>query len=229
LLLSACGVAPEDGATQEPLGTTEAAICSGLSVSSLGITGASSYGGILSATGTWAVSLFANAIRLEYYVDGVPRSYDQRPGNSGTWNHSSSGLSCGAHTFEVRAYPMVIDSNGNQTVCVDSPRSITQTVTQECPTATLSCSISGSSVNCTGGASGGAGPYTQYWQETLYPSDGSPAHVSGWYQGSWSDSFYCAHTTVRDPADRLRIQFKVRDSSGMESTIKTSSFYYCAP
>ena len=70
LLLSACGVAHEDGATQEPPGTTEAAICSGLSVSSLGIiTGASSYGGI-------------NAIRLEYYVDGVPRGYDQRPGDS---------------------------------------------------------------------------------------------------------------------------------------------------
>ncbi|MDY7233000.1 hypothetical protein [Hyalangium rubrum] len=223
LLLSACGAPPEDTTGEEPVGTSEAPICAALSVSSLAITDANSYGGDLAALGTWAVSLYANAVRVEYYVDGVLKNYDpQRPGNSGSWYHSSSGLSCGTHTLEVRAYPMVIDSNGNQTVCSSSPRSVTQTVTQPCPTASLSCSKSGTNVSCTGSASGGYAPYTLFWKKTVDLSSGT------WNQGASTNSFYCATASGRDSFVRKGIQFKVRDSQGMESPTVSDS-YICAP
>lgn len=222
LVLSACGAPSEDIAVEEALGTSEAPLCAGLSVSSLTLTDANSYGGDLAALGTWAVSLYANAARVEYYVDGVLKNYDpQRPGNSGSWYHSSSGLSCGNHTLEVRAYPMVIDSNGNQTVCSSSPRSLTQTVTQPCPTASLSCSRSGTTVSCTGSASGGYAPYTLFWRKTVENS-------GTWVQGSSTSSFYCATASGRDSFVRKGIQFKVRDSQGMESSIVGDS-YVCAP
>ncbi len=130
-LLAACGGGVEEGPApvENSVGVTQGALCSGLSVTQLAISDVSSYEGVLGAVGTWGVSLFANAVRLEYYVDGVLRSYDERPGTSDTWYHSSNGLSCGTHTFKVRAYPMVIDSNGNRTTCIDSPTELSQSFT----------------------------------------------------------------------------------------------------
>ncbi|HYO56084.1 hypothetical protein [Archangium sp.] len=128
LLLAACGGIPEAelGPSAETLGTQEAALCSGQYVEALSISGISSYEGEAAGSGGWDVSAFANAARLEYYIDGVLRSFEERSGNSGTWYFSRSGISCGTHNFEVRAYPMVIDSAGNRSTCIDAPVSRTQ-------------------------------------------------------------------------------------------------------
>ncbi len=122
LMLTACG-APELGGalTEEALGARESALCSGASVSSLTLDGVSSYLGEAAGSGGWGVSTSSNAVRLEYYVDGVQRSYEERPGTSGAWYFSKNGIACGSHTFEVRAFPMVIDSAGNRTTCSDVP------------------------------------------------------------------------------------------------------------
>jgi hypothetical protein len=130
----ACGNIPETAPTlvEEPLGTRESALCSGPSVSTLNIAGASSYASELASSGSWAVSTSANAARLEYYVDGFLSSTDERTGTSGTWYFSQGGVACGSHTFEVRAYPMVIDSSGNRTTCYSSPRTVSQTVVEDC-------------------------------------------------------------------------------------------------
>lgn len=147
LLLTACGGDPEAGLapSNEPLGTTEAALCAGVSVTTLSLSGISTFQGVMAGGGDWAVSSPANAVRLEYYLDGssTPRSTDERCNGSGgttnctgsgPWNFSASGISCGTHSFLVKAYPMVIDSAGNRTICWDSPRSLTQSVVGDaCP------------------------------------------------------------------------------------------------
>ena len=228
-LLAACGGGVEAGTApvEESVGVSQEALCSGLSVTNLAISDASSYGGELGAVGTWGVSLFANAVRLEYYVDGTLRSYDERPGTSGTWYHSSNGLGCGSHTLKVRAYPMVIDSNNNKTTCLDSVTTATTSFTQACPSASLSCSRSGDYIVCNGSGSGGSGsPYSSYWQFHAWNDSGSE-YTSSWSTGTGSRSFYCPSTTVFFPADWLDISFKVQDSSGMQSPVATEFSFLC--
>ncbi|HEX5744870.1 MAG TPA: AMP-binding protein [Archangium sp.] len=122
----------------EPLGTQEAAMCAGTSVSSLSLAGISTYEGEMAGNGQWAVASPANAVRLEYYLDNVLQSSEERPYASGTWYFSTAGVACGSHGFLVKAIPMVIDSAGNRTVCWSSPgRTLTQTVADGCPSATV--------------------------------------------------------------------------------------------
>ncbi|HYO52524.1 hypothetical protein [Archangium sp.] len=147
LLLTACGDTSEVRLTpsaKEPLGTHEAELCSDLSVTSLTIQGVSSYQCEVAGSGSWSVSPPANAVRLEYSIDGTPHSVEERCNasggtsnctGSGPWYFSASGrsLSSGPHTFQVKAWPMVIDSVGNRTTCIDSPRSLSWSFThQDC-------------------------------------------------------------------------------------------------
>ncbi|EAU69377.1 hypothetical protein STIAU_3644 [Stigmatella aurantiaca DW4/3-1] len=215
----ACG-SPESSLAEEPLGTSDAALCSSVSVSSLNITDGSSYGGELAVFGTFGVSVFSNAVRLEYYVNGVLKAVDERPQPSGTWYFSGAGLTCGAHAFLVKAYPMIIDSNGNRTTCYTSgARTVSQSFTQACPASSISCvRVSSSHVTCTGSASGGTGSYTPFVQEDLRPADHPESNYNtGWYPGGWSWTRLCpqAHSF---PMDEIFVQFKVRDNSGMESS-----------
>lgn len=145
LLMTACGGGPEAGLapSEEPLGTAGSALCSGASVTSLTISGISTYQGEMAGSGNWKVSTATNAVRLEYYVDGALRSSEDRCDaaggttnctGSGPWHFSASGISCGTHTFLVKAYPMVIDSAGNRTTCWDSPKSLSRSVAGDaCP------------------------------------------------------------------------------------------------
>jgi hypothetical protein len=227
LLMAACG-APEEGvpAAEEPLGTRQSALCAGLSVTALNLNGMSSYGGVLAGNGGWAVSAGANAVYLEYRVDGSLRSYEVRTGSSGTWYLSSSGIACGAHSVEVKAFPMVIDSANNQTTCTEAPRSFTQSVTQACPTATLSCTRPSNTVNCTGTGSAGTGGYTAFWR--MDEESDSGTYNGPWYQSANAQNFYCPikHGSVVWNG-QIRVEFKVRDNSGMESAV-TSRTYLCA-
>lgn len=228
LLLTACGGVPETelAPSGELLGTEQAALCAGLSVTQLSSDDISSYGGVVGAVGPWAVSTFSNAIHLDYYVDGVLRSSDERPGNSGTWYFSAGGISCGTHSVQVKGYPMVIDSNNNETICWDSPQTLSLSVTQDCPTASLSCSRGSFYVTCTGSGTGGTGGYTLLWQDEVDSYEGTPS-PSGWYQGSATQSFYCPMKTLQNPYNGdLSVWFKVRDSSGMESPY-ASRFFLC--
>jgi hypothetical protein len=134
LLLVACGGIPETGpgSLEESPGTHEAALCSGQSVSTFTISGASSYASELASSGSWTVASGANAVRLEYSIDGALYTSEERTGASGTWYFSTTGMACGSHTFTVKAYPMVIDSSGNRTTCFTSPRTVSQTVIEDC-------------------------------------------------------------------------------------------------
>ncbi|HYO56102.1 hypothetical protein [Archangium sp.] len=138
LLLVACGGNPEaiPAAAEESLGTQEAALCSGLSVATLGISGASIYQGELAGSGSWTVSSGANAVRLEYFINNVLYASEERTGTSGTWYFSQAGLACGTYTFQVKAWPMVIDSGGNRTTCWAAPKTASQSVSQPCPGGT---------------------------------------------------------------------------------------------
>ncbi|WP_148273289.1 hypothetical protein [Stigmatella aurantiaca] len=119
---------------EESLGTQESAVCAGLTVSGLSIADASMYVTDMSAVGSWSVSQFSNAVRLEYYIDNIRYAFDERPGVAGTWYFSTTGIACGSHYFQVRAWPMVIDSNGNRTTCGSTPsRVVSQYVYWECP------------------------------------------------------------------------------------------------
>jgi hypothetical protein len=140
-LLAACGNIPDadlEAASPESLGTAEAAMCSGASVSSLTISGISTYGGEMAGAGTWAVTYPANAVRLDYFIDGSMYASEQRYSDtrSGSWSFSMTGISCGSHTFMVKAYPMVVYSGGS-TVCLNnSPQSRSQVVSESCTPST---------------------------------------------------------------------------------------------
>jgi hypothetical protein len=136
-LLVACGGEEAVRAgPEEVLGTEESAVCSGLSVSTLTIAGASTYQGEMAASGSWVVSSGANAVRLEYYINNVLYASEERTGTSGTWYFSQAGIACGTRTLLVKAYPMVIDSGGNRTTCWGAPKSASQAVTEACPGGT---------------------------------------------------------------------------------------------
>ncbi len=119
VVLAACGSPTEEleFVPDDPLSTQRSALCSGASVSSLTLLGVSSWQGELGSSGDWEVQGGANAARLEYLVDGVMRAFDERVGLSGNWFFSTQGISCGTHSFLVKAYPMIIDSVGNRTTC----------------------------------------------------------------------------------------------------------------
>jgi hypothetical protein len=241
LMLAACGGAPESelAPSEEPLGTRELAQCAGTSVTTLSILGVDSYGNEVAGSGSWAVSSPANAVHLDYYIDGVLMNSDERCNasggttsctGSGNWNFSynNTPLSCGSHTFEVRAYPMVIDSAGNRIQCQTSgPRSASRSFTQSCPTASVSCTRSGDYVNCSGSGSGGTGsPYTPLWQLEASSTQGD-YYMSPWSSGGWSQSYYCPSTFVFHPSESLTISFKVRDSGGAESYADSSFGFTC--
>ncbi|SEN07977.1 hypothetical protein SAMN05444354_13030 [Stigmatella aurantiaca] len=123
----ACGGTGDDSpAPASPeLGVQESELCSAVSVTSLTLTGASTYMGELAGNGTWAVSTFSNAVRLEYYLDGALFAYEERPGHSGLFYFSRNGVSCDVwHSLQVKAFPMIIDSNGNRTTCVSGSRTV---------------------------------------------------------------------------------------------------------
>jgi hypothetical protein len=233
-MLTACGGAPETELTPsaEPVGIQESALCSGASVTTLSIQGISSYGNEVAGSGSWAVSYPANAVHLDYYIDGVKYSDSEYRSDtrSGTWNFSYNyaPLSCGSHTFEVRGYPMIIDSVGNKTSCQTSgPLSASRTFTQSCPSSSVSCGFSGSYVVCDGSGSGGTGsPYTPLWQFDVQSTQGE-SYTSSWSTGGWTQSYYCPPTQVIYPSEDLVISFKVRDSSGTESYVSSSYSFHC--
>jgi len=235
LLLAACGDGDIPGSglapSEEPLGTREAAMCSGLSVTSLTLDGISTYEGELAGAGTYAVSPFANGVSLEFYVDGQTPSTTEVMGSSGSWSYSRTGVACGARTFEVRAYPMVFASNGTKTTCRESYKSVTRIVTEPCPTtASVSCSrISTSTVRCTGTGGGGSGSYTPSWHTYVYSYYDQfeynwPAHPN------WTVDMGCrAVSSTATAYDVMRVDFKVTDSTGVTSNTVSSPNYKCAP
>jgi hypothetical protein len=242
LLLTACGGVPETGVApaKESLGTAEAALCSGLSVTSLTRLGISTYQGEMAGSGGWTVSPGANAVRLEYYVDGVLRTTEERMGTynsstntiEGDWYFSAAGIACGPRAFLVKAFPMVVDSLGNRTTCTDVVRSYSETVTEPCPPLNANlylCSrypdpYTASTVRCDASASGGSGTYTYYWRKNNLTT-GAPG---AWTQGQWSNFFDCKAPSSPPPyysyVAQTQFQLKVIDSNGTESAIKTSSY-----
>ncbi|HYO72165.1 MAG TPA: hypothetical protein VEU33_39440, partial [Archangium sp.] len=165
-LLVACGATPHEEPGLEPAespGELESALCSGSAVSALTLNGISTYQGEMAGSGNWQITAPANGVRLEYFIDNVQQAIEDRPGSSGTWYFSQAGVPCGTHTFQVRAWPMVIDSAGNRTVCLTSgPRSLTQSVTEACTPplgcnadniCNLSCSFDQDCYTCVPGAS----------------------------------------------------------------------------
>ncbi|AKJ06038.1 hypothetical protein ATI61_110218 [Archangium gephyra] len=230
LLLTACGGAPEAGLAEagETLGTQQAALCTGLSVDNLVIDGASSYQGEIAGSGSWLNSIGSNAVRLEYYVDGILRSSEDRMGNSGTWYFSAAGAACGWHSVVVKAFPMVVDSAGNRTTCYDYPNEASTSVLEYCnPTSSVSCTrTSTTNIRCTGSAAQGTGTYTPYWQYSFTDLDES-SYSSGWTSGTWTRNFYCAqpsYETLEDPKGPRTFQFQVKDSYGTWSNISSKTY-----
>jgi hypothetical protein len=137
-LLAACNSIPEagrDAAAQESPGTVKAAMCAGASVSNLTVSGINTIQGEMAGAGDWAVTYPANAVRLDYYIDGVLQTSDMRRSDNraGSWSFSQSGVACGTHTFEVKAYATVSYSGGD-TICWNSgPGSLSRVVSEPCP------------------------------------------------------------------------------------------------
>jgi hypothetical protein len=137
-LLAACGgMEPNglDAMDEEALGTSTAAMCSNSTVSGLAISGISTYQGEMVGSGSWAVTYPANAVWLDYYINNVKQSSEQRisEARSGSWSFSKTGVSCGSHTFKVIAYPMVTYSSGSSVCWSNTSLTRTQVVSEPCP------------------------------------------------------------------------------------------------
>lgn len=233
LMLSACG-APLDSELDpaEELGVQESASCSGSSVNGLAISGFSSYGGEVSGGGTWSVTYPANAVHLDFFLDGTVSGQAEVLGDgnrSGNWSFSYRPVSCGVqHTFKVRAYPMSIASSGEKFWCPGSgPQERTWTFSEPCPTSTLSCSRSSSSqMTCTGSAAGGnGGPYDALWFEQEKHDSGLTSSY-GWYQAPLSTSFHCplAIPPFIPSNGTLTVYFVARDGTGLEAPMLSRTF-----
>lgn len=138
-LLAACGGVDDtglDAMAEDELGTSQAAMCSSAGVSGLSISGISTYSGEMAGAGNWTVTYPANAVWLDYYIDNVKQSSEQRISDtrSGSWYFSKAGVSCGSHTFKVIAYPMVAYSGGSSVCWSNTTQTRTQVVTEPCPT-----------------------------------------------------------------------------------------------
>jgi hypothetical protein len=234
LLLAACGGPTEESPTpaEERLGTQEAALCSGASVSSLTITSFNSYGGEASGGGTWSVTSPANGIHLDYYIDGVKRGEQDIQGNSsrsGNWSFAYRPVSCGqTHTLVLKAYPLSILSTGIDRCETSGPSSASAAFNEACPTSTLACTrTSSTEISCTGNGDGGTGgPYTAQWQRTEKNHATGSVHQSGWYAGSLTNTFYCPQGfPVLSPTNsELVIEFKARDVNGLESNALAQTY-----
>ncbi|HYO71057.1 MAG TPA: hypothetical protein VEU33_33755 [Archangium sp.] len=137
-LLAACGGIDANGVDVmdgEELGTSNAAMCSNSTASGLNISGISTYQGEMAGAGDWQVTYPANAVWLDYYIDNVKQSSEQRLSEtrSGSWSFSKSGVSCGTHTFKVIAYPMVTYSSGSSVCWSNTSQTRTQVVSEPCP------------------------------------------------------------------------------------------------
>jgi hypothetical protein len=66
---------------------------------------------------------------------------------------------------------------------------------------------------------------TPMWREVLTVWDTGETMASDWWSGSWSDNYGCASSSTRD-SNQIRLEFKVQDCSGAESTVRNSA-YYC--
>ncbi|WPB82007.1 hypothetical protein KYC5002_23195 [Archangium violaceum] len=234
LMLSACGGMPDEvglAPAGETLGTQEAALdCAGASVTTLNIGGMSSWGGVLSGGGNWSVTYPANGVKLSFYVDGVWRGDQTLQGDanrSGSWSFNDSSISCGSHTFQVRAYPAIYDSSGNPPgTCATGSTSKTFAFTQGCPTANLSCTQIPYSASCTGSGSGGTGGYTHFMQD-VYTENGV-TNANPWREGGTSWGAYCPLVTGGTTGTRqITVYYKVIDSSGAQSPV-VSRTMYCA-
>lgn len=135
LMLVACGPMPESSREPEALGEAELALCSNAAVTSLTLSGVSTYQGEMAGAGTYAVSYPANAAWVSFSIDGVEQASGKADGGaSGTWSFSKSPVTCGTRTFKVTAWPMVVSSNGSWTTCTGNPsKTITQSVSEPCP------------------------------------------------------------------------------------------------
>jgi hypothetical protein len=231
-MLSACGGNPETGFAppSEPLESQELALCSGASVSTLTLSNLSSYGGEVIGMGSWQVSYPANAVSLEYYIDGVRYDYgDHMPDDpinrTGSWHFSHQGIACGPHTFEVRAWPLVLSSTGREVCGPSASKNLSYAFSEACPTGALSCARSSTtSITCTGSGSGGTGgPYTALWK---FVKDRPRPYVSNWSSGSLSRTFSCPQkTSIQYPYNgTLTVSFMARDASGLVSALLSKSF-----
>jgi hypothetical protein len=135
-LLAACGgIEPNELDAMEELGTSEAAMCYNATASGLSISGISTYQGDMVGAGSWEVTYPANAVWLDYYIDDVKQSSEQRFSDtrSGSWSFSKTSVSCGPHTFKVIAYPMVAYSGGSSVCWSNTSQTRTQVVNEPCP------------------------------------------------------------------------------------------------
>lgn len=234
LLLAACGGPLEEGPAPagELQGTRESALCAGATVSSITISSISAYGGEASGTGTWSVTYPANGIHLDFYIDGIKRGEQDLQGDnnrSGTWSFSYRPVSCGAsHTLELKAYPLSIFSTSIDRCVTASPASASAAFSETCPTSALSCArTSSTEISCTGSGAGGTGaPYTGQWQRTEQNHTTGSFYQSGWYGGPLTNTFYCPQgIPLFSPTNSdLRIDFKARDASGLESSALSQSY-----
>lgn len=198
LVMAACGPVTETEPTSstEPLGTQQSAMCIGLSVTSLTITGVSSYQGDLAGAGTWAVSTGANGVTVEYYVDGVKHDSDEYRGTSGNWYFSRAGQTCGSHMFQVRAWPMVFASDGTASSCSSNPRAANKGFSEAC---TNSCqnkcgSTSGTGCYCDPSCVnfGDCCPDYQTWCGRSCPDGMCPDGLCCPASGTCSDGSFCS-------------------------------------
>ncbi|WP_257450492.1 hypothetical protein [Archangium lipolyticum] len=80
--------------------------------------------------------------------------------------------------------------------------------------------------SCLASGSGGSGALTPLWQYSVTAPDGR-VWTDSWREGPWLELFPCnyiANDDTTSPSEVVRIDFKVRDSAGVESGVESTTF-----
>ncbi|WP_043430207.1 hypothetical protein [Cystobacter fuscus] len=89
--------------------------------------------------------------------------------------------------------------------------------------------ISLQQLSCSAYAEGGSGPLTPLWQQAYQLSGQWEWRVNmPWSEIAWSHVLYCEAPSASSDSALVQVEFKVRDSAGVESEVKSTSFY-CTP
>ncbi|WNG15048.1 hypothetical protein [Cystobacter fuscus] len=97
--------------------------------------------------------------------------------------------------------------------------------------SSLRCArISLQQISCSAYAEGGSGPLTPLWQQAYQLPDQWEWRVNlPWSELAWTHVLYCeAPSASSSDSALVQVEFKVRDSTGAESAVKSTSFY-CTP
>jgi hypothetical protein len=165
--------------------------------------------GTVKVSGSWETPGGpARGVLLEYRLDSDRYQAETQNGTTGKWRYSEEFKGCGSHTFEIVAFPSVVE-DGRTVYCLPLGKTVRAFFTLPCQSMTSrldcagwSCKEGRCTGTCTGDATGGEWGYVALFGV----NDANYANLPSSQKGPWTYTVTCA------PGER--VSFKARDRLG---------------